>query len=76
MTEKMVYAQNEANGVVALVPEHYLSHPNLGKNLKRVRNGKVRGRLSEIVKPSPEPQVNVEDEDIEEPVGETPKEKE
>lgn len=51
MTSKMIYAQNMLTGVIALVPEHYLTHPNLGVNLKEVRNGKTRGRLSEIIKP-------------------------
>lgn len=51
MTTQRVYAQNQISGVVALVPARYLSHPVLGANLREVRNGKVRGRLSEIIKP-------------------------
>lgn len=45
-----VYAYNEVSGVVAQVPERFLTHPILGANLRQVRNGKTRGRLSEIVK--------------------------
>lgn len=58
MTEEMVYAKNEANGVVALVPAHYLEHPILGATLVQVRNGKNRVRLSELGDSTPEtPQV-------------------
>lgn len=45
-----VYALNEVSGVVALVPVEYLTHPIFGPNLKPVRNGKTRKRLSEIVR--------------------------
>lgn len=51
MDSKMIYAQNSLTGVVALVPEHYLKHPTLGKNLRETRNGKPRRPLSELVKP-------------------------
>ena len=43
----MVYAVNDINGVVSLVPEDYLEHPILGATLRQVRNGKNRVRLSE-----------------------------
>ena len=42
MSDNQVYAVNDLNGVVALVPRHYLSHPVLGANLREVRNGKTR----------------------------------
>lgn len=45
-----VFAINEISGVVALVPKRFLTHPVLGKNLREVRSGKTRGRLSEIIK--------------------------
>lgn len=54
MTEELVYAKNEANGVVALVPAHYLDHPILGATLVRVRNGKNRVRLSELGDSTPD----------------------
>lgn len=50
---KNVHVQNRISGVVGVVPENHLSHPVLGANLVEVRNGKTRGRLSEIVKDSP-----------------------
>lgn len=40
MSEKLVYAYNAVSGVTAEVPEHYLDHPILGKNLRQVRTGK------------------------------------
>ena len=45
-----VFAFNEVSGVVASVPARYLSHPVLGQNLREVRSGKHRARLSEIVR--------------------------
>lgn len=49
MTSQKVYAHNILTDVVRPVPAHYLTHPILGANLRPVRNGKTRGRLSEIV---------------------------
>lgn len=49
-----VYARDRISGVVGAVPENHLNHPILGKNLEKVRNGKQRGRISEIVTDSPE----------------------
>lgn len=40
MTEKLVYAYNSVSGETAEVPERYLTHPILGKNLRQVRTGK------------------------------------
>lgn len=40
MSEKLVYAYNSVSGVTAEVPERYLDHPVLGKNLRKVRTGK------------------------------------
>lgn len=63
-SEQQVYAYNSLSDVVGLVPAHYLEHPILGANLTLVRNGKTRGRLSEIVGTSP-----AETEDTEEAPG-------
>lgn len=49
MNDKKVYAYNELTQVVAAVPAHYLTHPVLGANLRKVTSGKTRGRLSEVV---------------------------
>lgn len=57
-----VFAYNEISGVVASVPERYLTHPVLGKNLREVRSGKARGRLSEIIK-SDAPAKDITEED-------------
>lgn len=46
---KTVYAANDLNDVVELVPEDHLNHPVLGAHLHEVRNGKRRGRLADIV---------------------------
>lgn len=40
MSEKLVYAYNAVSGVTAEVPQRYLDHPVLGKNLREVRTGK------------------------------------
>jgi hypothetical protein len=40
MNEKLVYAYNAVSGVTGEVPERYLDHPVLGKNLRAVRTGK------------------------------------
>lgn len=40
MSEKLVYAYNAVSGVTAEVPQRYLDHPILGKNLRAVRTGK------------------------------------
>lgn len=40
MSEKLVYAYNSVSGETAEVPERYLTHPILGKNLRQVRTGK------------------------------------
>ena len=63
-SEQQVYAYNDLSGVVGLVPAHYLEHPILGANLTLVRNGKTRGRLSEIIDASVD-----ETEDTEEAPG-------
>ena len=44
-----VYAYNEISDVVRAVPRNHLNHPILGANMREVRNGKARGRLSEII---------------------------
>jgi len=54
MTSQKVYAHNVLTDVVRLVPAHYLTHPTLGANLRAVRNGKKRGRLSEIIQDEPD----------------------
>lgn len=51
---KNVHVINRISRVTGVVPENHLNHPVLGANLEVVRNGKQRGRLSEIVKDSPE----------------------
>lgn len=53
MDTDMVYAKNLISKQVDLVPESYLTHPTFGPNLELVRNGKVRGRLSEIIDSDP-----------------------
>lgn len=58
----MVFAYNEISGVVADVPERHLAHPILGANLREVKSGKTRGRLSEIVK-SDAPAEDITEED-------------
>lgn len=51
---KNVHVINRISGVVGVVPDNHLNHPVLGASLEEVRNGKRRGRLSEIVKDSDE----------------------
>ena len=43
------YAYNELTGVTAQVPSEHIDHPILGANLRRVRNGKRRGRMTDII---------------------------
>lgn len=50
-----VYAYNELTGLTALVPEEHVDHPILGVNLRRVRNGKQRGRMTDIIAPEDAP---------------------
>lgn len=45
---------NRVSRVTGVVPKDHLDHPVLGADLEEVRNGKQRGRLSEIVKDSSE----------------------
>lgn len=40
MSKKLVYAYNAVSGQTGEVPERYLDHPVLGKNLRAVRTGK------------------------------------
>lgn len=47
MSEKHVWVTSTINGVPALVPERYLSHPTLGAHLKASRTGKRVVRFSE-----------------------------
>lgn len=47
---KNVHVINRVSGVLGVVPENHLNHPVLGAGLEEVRNGKQRGRMSEIVK--------------------------
>lgn len=49
---KNVHVINRISGVVGVVPENHLNHPVLGASLDEIRNGKQRGRLSEIIKDS------------------------
>lgn len=51
---KNVHVINRISGAIGVVPENHLNHPVLGADLEEVRNGKQRGRLSEIVKDSSE----------------------
>lgn len=60
-----VFAYNEISGVVALVPERYLTHPVLGLNLREVSSGKTRGRLSEIIKTDAPAEVITEEDEEE-----------
>ena len=49
------YAYNELTGVTAEVPSEHIDHPILGANLRRVRNGKRRGRMTDIISPEDAP---------------------
>lgn len=60
-----VFAYNEITGKVAQVPARYLNHPTLGKNIREVRNGKTRGRLSEIIQTEAPAEVDTKDEEVE-----------
>lgn len=51
---KNVNVIDRVSRVTGVVPENHLNHPVLGANLEVVRNGKQRGRLSEIIKDSDE----------------------
>lgn len=51
---KNVHVINRISRVTGVVPENHLNHPVLGADLEEVRNGKQRGRLSEIIKDSPQ----------------------
>lgn len=51
---KNVHVINRISRVTGVVPENHLNHPVLGADLEEVRNGKNRGRLSEIIKDSEE----------------------
>lgn len=59
-----VFAFNEITGKVAEVPARFLTHPVLGKNIREVRNGKTRGRLSEIIQTEAPAEVDTEDEEV------------
>lgn len=48
-----VFAYNELTRLTGQVPENHLKHPILGANLREVRSGKRRGRMSEIVTDAP-----------------------
>lgn len=48
MNEPEVFAYNKISEQIEKVPESYLTHPTFGPNLKRVRTGKTRVRLSEL----------------------------
>lgn len=61
-----VFAFNEISGVVASVPARYLDHPVLGKNLREVRTGKKRVRLSEIVRDEAPAESETEEAEVEE----------
>lgn len=78
MSDNLVYALNETSGVVGSVPEHYLTHPVLGANLRPVRTGKPIATFLEPAFPRTGDEAKVETEDeaktIDEPTGTDEKE--
>ena len=86
MSEKLVYAHNSVSGETAEVPERYLTHPILGKNLRQVRTGKKIinapkvapvEEIVEVVEEAPiETSIIVEEDVVTKPASKKTKEKE
>jgi hypothetical protein len=73
----MTTAKNTRTGKIVSVPDHYIGHPVLGKNLIAV-DGKVEAapkketkkkaeviELQEIIQEQPAPELNIENEEYE-----------
>jgi hypothetical protein len=52
----MAYIKNTATGVYDTVPEHYLGHPILGKNLVLVEDEVLAAPKNKITKEQPAPE--------------------
>jgi hypothetical protein len=86
MSEKLVYAYNAVSGMTAEVPERFLKHPVLGKNLREVRTGKpiinapkiiVDEEVVAVIEEVPtEPSAVVEEDVVTKPASKKTKEKE